>query len=135
MGRKYRVEFRPDEDGFWAITVRGHGLKGCFTQARSVEQGLKRAREALEVSVEEAESKDAEFVVVFAIPAEQRRRIAKAKRLTRQAEVAQMVAASLMRDVARELTSAMSVRAAGELLGISGQRVHQLVSDKAGGGR
>lgn len=128
MARKYKVEFRPDEDGYWAITVRG--VEGCFTQARSIEQGMTRAREALSVCLDDAEdAAAAELEVVFAIPAEQRRQIARAKRLQRTAETAQASAVVAVREVARELTRTMSVRAAGELLGISGQRVHQLVGE------
>lgn len=128
MGRKYRVEFRPDEDGYWAITVKG--VRGCFTQARSIEQGMARAREALAVSLDVAADADAaELEPVFRIGADERRQVRAAKRLQRAAEVAQERAAKASRAVAKRLTKAMSVRDAGALLGISGARVHQLIDD------
>jgi antitoxin HicB len=46
MARQYTVLLTPDpEEGLFVVTVPA--LPGCFTQGRTVEEALERAREAI----------------------------------------------------------------------------------------
>lgn len=123
----YTVLFERDEggDGWWVVTVKG--VKGPLTQARSISQGKTRIREALGLFVDDAAT--AELVVDVRIPAEEKRAIARARQMQRDAERAQRDAAAAARKVARELVARMSLRDAAEVMGVSGGRMQQLVAE------
>ena len=50
MGRKFTVVVEKDEKGWYVATVPE--LKGCHTQARSMDQLQTRIREAIELCLE-----------------------------------------------------------------------------------
>ena len=124
---RYTVKYERDADGWWVVTVKG--VRGVRTQARSISQGRTRIREALALFVDDAQT--AELVDDVQIGVEQKRALARARRLQRAAEREQAHAADLARKVARTLVRVkkLSVRDAGEVMGISGARVQQLVND------
>ena len=47
QGRKFTVVIERDEEGFYVATVPS--LRGCHTQAKTLDTLMKRAREAIEV--------------------------------------------------------------------------------------
>ena len=53
MPKKYTVIIEKDEDGWYVSEVVG--LPGCHTQAKTVEQLLKRTKEAIRAYLEEEE--------------------------------------------------------------------------------
>lgn len=51
MKQKFTIVFEQDEDGWWAISVPE--VPGCRTQAKTIEQGLRRIKEGLALFVTE----------------------------------------------------------------------------------
>ncbi len=64
MKRKheFHIVIERDEDGMYVAEVIG--LKGCYTQARSMDELLKRVREAIELYGEERSADKTEFIGV-----------------------------------------------------------------------
>jgi len=64
MKREFSVIIERDEDGFFVATVPE--LKGCHTQAKTLDTLMKRIREAIELclEVEGDEISHSEFVCV-----------------------------------------------------------------------
>jgi predicted RNase H-like HicB family nuclease len=61
--REFSVVVERDEDGYYVATVPE--LRGCHTQARSLDKLMERIREAIELCLEvEQEGKTTEFVGV-----------------------------------------------------------------------
>lgn len=125
MKRKtYKVAVERDEAGWWIGTARG--VAGVHTQARSLPTLRERAIEALAAAGVER----AEVVLDLKLPSKTSARLRAAAAARTKAEQATEAAGRLLREVARELTSSgVGVRDAGELLGVSFQRVHQLVHE------
>ena len=51
MKNEFNVIIEKDEDGYYVATVPA--LKGCHTQAKSLDELLERTKEAIEVCLEE----------------------------------------------------------------------------------
>ena len=49
--RKFTVIIERDEEGYYVATVPG--LRGCHTQAKNLDTLMKRAREAIELCLED----------------------------------------------------------------------------------
>jgi predicted RNase H-like HicB family nuclease len=49
--RKFTVVIERDEEGYYVATVPG--LRGCHTQAKNLDTLMKRAREAIELCLED----------------------------------------------------------------------------------
>ena len=62
MKREFTVVIERDEDGYFVGTVPG--LKGCHTQAKSLDNLMKRVKEAAQLCLE-AEGKTAEGDLEF----------------------------------------------------------------------
>lgn len=61
--REFSVVIERDEDGFYVASVPE--LRGCHTQARSLDQLMRRVREAIELCLEvERQGPSIEFVGV-----------------------------------------------------------------------
>jgi predicted RNase H-like HicB family nuclease len=60
MTREFNVVIEKDEDGFFVASVPG--LRGCHTQAKSLDLLMKRVREAIELCLEVEEPVANEFV-------------------------------------------------------------------------
>ena len=54
--RKYTVVIERDEEGYYVATVPA--LRGCHTQARTLDTLMKRVREAIELCVETGDTLD-----------------------------------------------------------------------------
>lgn len=62
MLREFSVIIEKDEDGYFVASVPG--LRGCHTQAKSLDMLMKRIREAIELCLEVQEPVTNEFVGV-----------------------------------------------------------------------
>lgn len=123
--KTYRVRYARDDEGWWYASVPE--VPGCHTQGRSLHQARNRIREALSLWVDDAES--ARFAEDIDLPQEARRAIARVRTAKDTAERERGRAAEATTRAARLLTGrlGLSVRDAAELLGLSHQRVQQLV--------
>lgn len=127
MTSKYHVDYDRDESGHWIATVRG--VTGCHTYGRTIEEARRRVREALATAVDNADS--AALVDNVKLPKPIEREVKRARSLRRDAEERSARAGEAARKTARVLLKKMglSVRDAGTILGMSGQRVQQLAAD------
>lgn len=111
------------DDHAWNVHVRG--LVGCQTYGRSIRQAQRRIREALALWLD-VEPDD--VVVRDRFPAELASVAAEVDRARVVAERAGARAQQQTVEAVKVLTSlGLSRRDAGELLGLSHQRVHQLL--------
>lgn len=62
MEREFNVVIEKDEDGYYVASVPA--LRGCHTQAKSLDVLMKRIREAIELCLEVEEPTTSEFVGV-----------------------------------------------------------------------
>ena len=122
--RRYKVQYERDEAGWWVATV--HGIRGCHTQGRTLEETRRRIREALALVVRDV--KTVELVDAVRLPVAVRRTVARfqlartrAEREQARARVAARAAVNALRQQLK-----VSVRDAGALLGLSHQRVQQI---------
>jgi predicted RNase H-like HicB family nuclease len=62
MKREFNVVIEKDEDGYFVATVPA--LRGCHTQAKSLDVLMKRVKEAIELCLEVEEPTMNEFIGV-----------------------------------------------------------------------
>lgn len=125
---KIQISLEPDERGYWIVTVPS--VPGCHTYGRSIKQAMRRAREALALFVEDID--DAELVPDMRLPRSANDAVRRSAGLRRQAELSSARAKEATATAARLLVQELQLgmRDTGELLGISHQRVEQLVNDR-----
>ena len=121
----YRVVLERDESGAWIARVPR--VPGCHTYGRTLEQARRRIREALALWIEDADV--AELVEDVRLPAAAREAIRRSRRARSVAEARRLDAQAATAEAAQALVEELhlGVRDAGELLGLSHQRVQQLV--------
>jgi predicted RNase H-like HicB family nuclease len=122
--KSYRVVYELDESGAWIATVPA--VKGCHTYGRSINEARVRAREALGLFVRDAAS--ARLVDDVRLPASLRQLLDAQRKARQRVEREQVRAREALSRAVRSLveTRGLSVRDAGELLGLSHQRVQQI---------
>jgi len=122
----YRVVLERDASGAWLARVPS--VPGCHTYGRTLEQARRRIREALGLWVDDAETTELRYDVV--LPTAIRRELRRVREARLRSSRAQREASAVTSRAAIHLTErlALSLRDAGELLGLSRQRVQQLVS-------
>jgi len=124
----YRVVIERDEAGAWLAHVKG--VRGCHTYGRTLDQVRRRIREALSLWVEDADT--AELLEEIRLPGDARQAIQRSSAARTRAERGRENAQRVTTAAAKLLVErqGLGVRDAGELLGLSYQRVQQLVSSK-----
>lgn len=123
---KYVARFERDEDGWWVVHVEG--VQGCHTQAKTIAQGRERIREALSLFIGDA-AQTVEIDVQPALPPAVRKAVERSLRERQRATDAAAEAAEATESAVKAvLDLGLSTRDAGELLGLTRQRVHQVAS-------
>ena len=127
MTKSYKAVFELDESGAWIVRIPA--VRGCHTYGRSLDQARRRIREALSLWVDDAE--DVVIEEQLRLPASARLALQRAKRARERAERERSRAQEETERTARALLDELGIgmRDAGELLGLSHQRVQQLVRD------
>lgn len=123
----YTVQYVRGEDGLWSACVKEE--TGVRTQGRSISEARSRVREALAAAIGASRAAAAQLVDAIEIPAKMRRAIENLKKAQQRAEQRQQIASKFARKIARELVRerGLSLRDAGEVMGVSGGRVQQLL--------
>ena len=123
---RYRLDLERDESGAWIARVPD--VPGCHTYGRTLEQARRRIREVLGLWVDDAAT--TEFVEQIHLPLRARQALRRsvtlrdrARRERGEANAATANAAAVLVD---ELH--LGMRDAAELLGVSHQRVQQLLA-------
>lgn len=128
-GKSYRVDYEQVEDGYWVAEIDHTQGVSCVTQGRSLSQARARIREALACYLEdEKAAAAAELVDNVRLPAALSKVVDKCKDARAEAERAAELALEVTEGAAKAMAKAgVSRRDTAEILGISFQRVHQLV--------
>ncbi len=111
--------------GWWAIDAPD--MPGLHSQARRIDQVEDAARDAL-ATLLEVDPATVKVEVDLELPEAWARVVEDARRARASAEQAERAAADTVRRAARELTAAgLSMRDVGSIMGVSHQRVAQLL--------
>jgi predicted RNase H-like HicB family nuclease len=125
----YHVAYERDESGWWVASVRE--VRGCHTQGRTVDEARRRIREAMDLFVDDARA--AKLIDDVKLPVTAAKAIRAYTTLRKRADREDRRASLAARRAVRLLRGGklkMSARDAARLLGVSHQRVHQLVHDE-----
>lgn len=123
--KKFTVIYERDETNWWVARVVG--VRGCHTQGRTIDEARRRIRESLSLFIDSADK--AELIDDVRLPREVSQRLGAYRSARARAAKEQDRARSQAKSAVRLLTKKMrlSVRDAGTLLGLSHQRVQQLL--------
>lgn len=124
--RTYRVQYTRDESGWWQAAVPA--IRGCHTQGRTIDEARRRIREALGLFVDNV--KNVTLVDDVRMPKRVAEVVKKYRAARQRADREQQLASATARRAVKALAGRglhLSRRDAGELLGISAQRVQQLL--------
>lgn len=127
MSKKYTVRYERDKDsGWWIATVPA--VRGCLTQGKSIQQARTRIREALSLFVDNADS--AILVDDFVLPGPIENQVSAAKAVKEELKIAearyQQTASTAINSLVRKF--GLSARDAAVVMGLSHQRINQVVS-------
>ena len=124
----YTVTYERDETGWWFASIKE--LQGCHTQGKTIEQAKKRIREALELFTESSEA--IQLVDDIRLPSNIQQLLLQYNKVHQEAKDKQTEAIKKSIQAAKVLTEDLnlSLRDTGKLLGLSHQRVQQLVSER-----
>ena len=127
--KQRRVTLQWQASGCWI--VRAIGVRGCHTYGTSIPQALTRIREALSLWVDDPPTTT--IVPTYVLPHTLGTTLDAAVRARRRSEAARSAAAEATVASIRNLTAAgFSRRDAATVLGLSHQRVQQLLGDADG---
>lgn len=126
---RYRLVLERDESGAWLARVPS--IRGCHTHGRTIVQARRRIREALSLWVDDAES--AEFDEHVHLPRQARHALQRSRSSRERARRERAEAHAATADAACVLVEELDLgmRDAAELLGVSHQRIQQLLSESA----
>lgn len=124
--KSYIVRYERDEDGWWVASVKG--VSGCHTQGKTIQQSRVRIREALGLFIEDSENVD--LIDDIFLPTKARNLVKTVLETRERIEADSVKLQKATLDAARTLTNdiGVSMRDAGDILGLSHQRIHQLTS-------
>lgn len=116
-------------DDWWMVQCDQH--PGALSQVRRLDQAAEVHREAI-AFVAQVPIEDVEVDIQPELPADLRAELDNAERLTQAARESETEARRRRREVAAQLArDGLPLRDIGTLLGISHQRVHQLLDDRS----
>jgi predicted RNase H-like HicB family nuclease len=122
----YVVRLERDASGWWLAQVPA--IRGCITQGRTIEQACARTREAIQAMLDLAMPYAGELVPDVRLPATARKLVDEANTARSELQQAEQVASQKSREAVRKLNAlGLSLRDAGELIGVSRQRAQQLL--------
>lgn len=123
----YTVRYERDEDGWWVAQVVEE--PAALTQGKSLKQARNRIREALALVVGNNKAKKAKLIDDVRVPDQWDKWLSSLSKEKAELDKLRKKYADDLLSIARDLTTKekLSVRDAAELLGISHQRVQQLV--------
>jgi predicted RNase H-like HicB family nuclease len=123
----YLVVIERDEDGYWFVDFPD--VPGCHTQGRTLRQARTRAREVLDLFVDDADN--VTLVEELRLPNEVRQAVTASAARREQAAREQTEAQDATAEAARRLLDAgLTLRDAGEVLGLSFQRIAQITNQR-----
>lgn len=125
---KYRAVYEREPDGRWTVEIPR--VRGCHTYGRTIEQARERIREALDLFVRDAGA--VEIVDDVKLPADLKTEVKRARRLREKvSRDEQLMTAAQAKAVMAMRKMKLGHRDAGQLLGLSHQRVQQLETRQA----
>jgi antitoxin HicB len=124
--KAYRVRYTRDNSGWWQASIPA--VQGCHTQGRTIEEARRRIREALRLFVDNANNVPLHDDVRMPkrIAAVVKRYRAARQRADREQQYASATARRAVKALAGDRLH-LSRRDAADVLGISAQRVQQLL--------
>jgi len=130
MRKSYTVRYERDEAGWWVAQVKE--TPAAITQGRTIAEARRRIREALALVLDnDAAARRATLIDDVRLPADARRALEQAfsfrAPVATESKKAQESTAKAVRTLLKSMH--LSVRDAGDLIGISPQRVHQLAHE------
>lgn len=131
---RFRVVFEPNPNGWWTVSIPE--VDGCISEGKSLSEARKQIRGALAVCgdvLPDAESiaEAAELDEDIRLPEDAGAAVREALAAREEADKAEQAARRATRAAIELLTArGLSRRDVGELLGMSGQRVQQLVGSQ-----
>jgi predicted RNase H-like HicB family nuclease len=124
--KSYTVTYERDQDGWWVASVQG--VSGVHTQGRTIGDARHRIREALALAIGDRAAERAELKSDVRLPVEAQKKVNAVLKARKRAEAERAKAQESIADVVRCFKKLrLSMRDAGELLGLSHQRVQQIV--------
>lgn len=124
---KYAVSLARDKRGWWVATVSE--VPGCHTQGRTIEQARERVREALQAWFDLEGPYAGKLVGSVELAKPILRAISCAEEARERARSAEGVASERTREAILAMVEmGLSLRDAGELLGVTRQRAQQLAA-------
>jgi len=132
--RSFTVVYDRDDTGWWVATVKE--APAAITQGRTIAEARRRIREALALVLDSGPTaRRANLVDDVRLPREVGRAIAMLANTRARLERERRRLSRALDSARHQLIDrlGLSVRAAGELLGLSHQRIHQLESAARGG--
>ena len=124
--RKFKVVYEREPDGWWIVSVPQ--VPGVRTQGRTIEQARRRIREALATAIGDKSTAAAELIEDVRLPADCFKDVRAVIELREQMEATRIQLAKIEQRAVRKLRqdARLGQRDAGEILGVSFQRFHQL---------
>lgn len=130
MGRPAYSVHATRSGAWWAIEVPE--IKGVHSQARRLDQVEAMAREAIALVLDVRED-SFDLIISHTVPVEWNTTIARVREAQRAFEAARANLGFALRESVRELQKAgLPLRDVGSLMGMSAQRVSQLLDDEPG---
>jgi len=122
---RYRAVFERDESGAWLARVPR--IRGCHTYGRTLDQARRRLREALSLWIDDADA--IELIDEVRLPARAQKAIRASREQRARADATRSAAQSSTAKAACTLVEDLhlGLRDTAELLGLSHQRIQQLV--------